>query len=256
MILCARQLGLRYNRGRQVLTNVSFTLKSGEILSILGPNGAGKSTLLKCLTGELKPKQGKVFLNDVLVDEVGAKTRAKHLAYVPQTPKISYGFRVIDYVVMGRTPYLGPVSSPSERDYEWADDSLHKLGIEGISLSEVTAISGGELQLVCIARALTQNPDVVLFDEPTSHLDFANSARTLRVIRELSRAGLGIIMTTHDPNQVLTLGGQVGLLSRTGTLTVGAAAEAVTSDTMSMLYGEPVCVTWSTDLNRQFCGVR
>ncbi|MBS5254292.1 MAG: ABC transporter ATP-binding protein [Cutibacterium granulosum] len=256
MILCARHLSLYYTRGREVLKDVSFTLDSGQILSILGPNGAGKSTLLKCLTNELRPTHGTVLLKDAPLDDIGTRNLAKHLAYVPQTPDISYSFPVIDYVVMGRTPYLSRISSPTDCDYELARQSLCKLGIEHLEQSKVTAISGGELQLVCIARALTQNPDVILFDEPTSHLDFANAARTLRIIKELSDAQLAIIMTTHDPNQVLTLEGRVGLLSRVGEFTVGSTQETVNSHAMTTLYGEPVNVVWSSDLNRRFCAVR
>ncbi|NJE55022.1 ABC transporter ATP-binding protein [Thermococcus sp. 21S9] len=191
--------GISFSYGeREVLRGISLEVSEGEFVAILGPNGAGKSTFLRCLAGILKC--GGVFVKGRPINDYSPRELSKVLAYVPQ--RVEPGFlTVFDTVLLGRRPYMG--LTPSERDLKVVEDALKRLGIEELALKRTNEISGGELQKVSIARALAQEPEILLMDEPTNNLDLKSQLEVMRLARELAREGKTVITVMHDVNLAL-----------------------------------------------------
>ena len=193
----ARNLRFSYGE-REVLRGISLEVGEGEFVAILGPNGAGKSTFLRCLAGILRCEG--VFLKDRPVRDYSPRELSRILAYVPQ--RVEPGFlTVFDTVLLGRRPYMG--LTPSERDLKVVEEALKRLGIEKLALKRTNEISGGELQKVSIARALAQEPEILLMDEPTNNLDLKSQLEVMRLARELAKGGKTVIMVMHDVNLAL-----------------------------------------------------
>lgn len=202
-ILQVENLYFAYNKINN-LEDISFNLSEGEIFCILGPNGCGKSTLLDCLLGVNKIDQGKILLNNKDIKKYKDIQVAKYISYVPQSHNKSFPYTVKDIVLMGRTHSLGILSNPTDTDYEELDYSLRKVGIENLKNRTYTSLSGGELQLVLICRALYQNARIILMDEPTSHLDFYYENKVLNIIANLVKENnISVIMATHFLNHPL-----------------------------------------------------
>ena len=238
MILDVQNLSFSYDRKRTIFHDVSFTLDKGEVLSILGTNGAGKSTLLNCIANLLKPKSGDILLNGRSIKTMTMRDVAKVIGYVPQVNLPTYAFTVRDFTVMGRSPYIGPFGNPSKEDYAIADEALDRMNIYHLRDKLYTEISGGERQQVTIARALTQQPQVILLDEPTAHLD---------------DEGYALVMTTHNPDHAIILNGKVAILDRNGVLGVGQASDSLNGDTLSQLYGLEIKTVYDPDAKRNVC---
>lgn len=253
MLLQVKGLNFAYQTGRQIFSQVNFSLDKGEILSILGPNGAGKSTLLNCLANLLKPSQGDVFLGGRAVKSMAAFEIAQKLGYVPQIYTPTYAYTVREFTVMGRAPYMGMFTRPKAEDYKLADEALEMLNIAHLADKPCTEISGGERQQATIARVIVQQPDIIMLDEPTSHLDFGNQIKTLKIIKELAKQGFGIIMTTHQPDHAILLAGYVGVLDYGGILKFGAAQEILTEEFLSKIYNIPVKIVQVNEVNRKVC---
>lgn len=236
MIFSVKGLGCGYGR-RTVLSGVNFELSEGEILCLLGPNGVGKTTLFKTILGLLAAKQGRITLDGEDVTRMSPAKLAKNIAYVPQTNAIPYPFRVIDVVVMGRLAYLGLFGAPSKQDYCMAEQALDKLGILFLRDRIYTKISGGERQLIMIAKALVQAPRLIVMDEPTSNLDLGNQMKVLGEVKKLKDEGLSIIMTTHFPNHAFLCSSQVFLINRNGDCLSGDCDNIITEDNISSTYG-------------------
>jgi iron complex transport system ATP-binding protein len=222
--------------GRIVGQGVSLGIKAGEVLALLGPNGGGKTTLLKTLIGLLKPQAGTVRLEDRPLADYPVAERARRIGYVPQAHAGAFAFSVRDVVLMGRTAHQGLFASPSAADRAIADSKLRELGISHLAGQPYTMISGGERQLVLIARALAQEPRVIVLDEPTASLDFGNQGKVLRQIAELRARGLAVLFTTHDPNHALRHADRVALLAGGSLLAEGAPAEILTAEQLATLY--------------------
>lgn len=237
MILEVKDLSFKYNNNRLIFHDVNFNVDSGEILSILGPNGSGKSTLLNCIANLYKPLSGEILLNGGPISKMNLRHIAQIIGYVPQIHIPTYAFTVREFTVMGRTPYIGAFKTPSRTDYKIADRALEQLGISHLKNKAYTEISGGERQLVLIARVITQQPKIILLDEPTAHLDYGNQHRTVQLIRQLSDEGYALIMTTHNPEHAIILNGKVAILNKKGVLGIGQSVDAINSDTLSDLYG-------------------
>lgn len=231
--------GLRFAYGRHlVLDGVDLSLNEGEILVLLGPNGSGKTTLLKCINKILKPFGGVVLLDGRDVLRMDESEVAKHFGYVPQDHRPPFPYKVIDFVLLGRTPYIGMFSVPSRRDYEIAMEALRLVGMEGFADRAYTELSGGQRQLVLIARALATEARILLLDEPTAHLDFNNAHRVLKTIRRLVREkGLSAIMTLHDPNLAQIYGDRIALIHNRKIVRVGPPEEVLTEELIRMVYG-------------------
>ena len=222
---------------RPVFNAIDLDVDPGEVLTILGPNGCGKSTLLRCIGGALTLAQGTVRIGDADLARLDPSARARKVGFLFQDHVPSFPFKVVDLASMGRTPHLGFFGTPSPRDRTLAEEALEKVGIRHLADRPYTELSGGERQLVLLARTLVQNPEVILLDEPTSHLDIKNQVRCLKTIGLLKDAGATLIMTTHDPNHAFLFSGRVALMRPGGAILVGPAADVINDDTLSATYG-------------------
>ena len=256
MILDVEKLSYRYRNGnRTIFHDVSFSLDKGEVLAILGANGAGKSTLLNCIANLFRPSSGQIRLNGTPMERMTMRDVAKIIGYVPQIHTPAYAYTVREFVVMGRTPYIGSFSSPSPDDYRIADESLERMGISHLRNKVYTEISGGERQQVTIARVMTQQPQIILLDEPTAHLDYGNQYRVVQMVKDLAAEGYTLLMTTHNPDHAIILNGKVAILNREGVLGIGMSTEALNEDTLSRLYGLHVKTTYNEEAGRNICFV-
>lgn len=221
----------------QVFGALNFDVYAGEVLTVLGPNGCGKSTLLRCIGGALALDEGTVRLGQVDLSSLDVRSRARKIAFLFQDHTPSFPFVVLDVVSMGRTPYLSSFGSPSRSDVALAEDALEQVGMSHLKTRPYTELSGGERQLVLLARTLVQQPAVILLDEPTAHLDFKNQVRSLNRIGALAGQGMTMIMTTHDPNHAFLFPGRALLMQPGGSVVVGAASEVITEASLSASYG-------------------
>ncbi|WNJ90851.1 ABC transporter ATP-binding protein [Bosea sp. 685] len=236
MSLSAADLAYGYPE-RRIGRDIGLVLKAGEVLALLGPNGGGKTTLLKTLLGLLPPHGGTLTLDGRPLAVLSVEQRARALGYVPQAHAGTFAFTVFSVVLMGRTAHGGLFAAPSSHDREVAQAMLERLGIAKLAQRPYTQISGGERQLVLIARALAQEPAYVILDEPTASLDFGNQGKVMSQIRRLAAEGLGVLFTTHDPNQALAHADRVMLLREGQAIATGEAAAMLTPERLSELYG-------------------
>lgn len=246
-------INFSYDGKRQILNNVSFSIEKGQLVTLLGPNGVGKSTLLNCITGLLKPQGGKVFLDGGDIFSLSRKSIARKIAYVPQKNNVPFDYLVKEFVVMGRTAHLGILTPPSEHDYKLVDDALLKLGIADLAERQINELSGGEQQKACIARALVQEPALVILDEPTAALDYGNQIKVLNLIKELLGLGFAVIQTTHNPDHCLMLGGHVAILDASGNLEMGKCSDIMTEKKLTDVYNTDLRLVYIKAIGRETC---
>ena len=239
MKLEVRDLSFAYDKSRRILDSLSFTLEGANIFAVLGRNGMGKSTLLSCLTGAYR-YEGSVRVDGRDLRDCSPRELARKMAYIPQSHTPKFPFRVLDIVMMGRSAHMRYFGTPDRKERDKAMQYLAFLGIEGLAEKPYTNISGGERQLVLLAAALTQEPEFLILDEPTAHLDFGNAQRFLDLILRLQKEGLGILMTTHFPDQALYLQATTLLLQDAHIRRIGPAEDVITEASMTDLYGLPV----------------
>ena len=239
MMLAGHGLTIGYP-DRVVGAGLDVALATGEVLALLGPNGGGKTTLLKTLLGLLPPKAGEVRLDGRALSARSIRERARLIAYVPQTHAATFAFPVEAVVLMGRTAHGGLLGRPSAKDRTIATAVLEHLGLAGLAQRPYTMISGGERQLVLLARALAQEPQFIVLDEPTASLDFGNQGKVMRELRELAASGHGVLFTTHDPNHALRAADRAYLLRAGERLAEGPVAEVLTQERLEALYGARV----------------
>lgn len=252
LMLEVKSLAFSYGN-RPIFENVSFSLNKGEIMCILGPNGAGKSTLIKCIAGILKPATGSVYIQGEDTVSLGVRGIARNIGYVPQQNEVVFPFTVLDFVVMGRAPHLSMFASPGAEDVKLAKESLAMVGISDLAERPVAKLSGGQSQMVLIARALVQKPALLLLDEPTSHLDFGNQILVLETVQKLASLGMSIVMNTHMPDHAFLLGDRAAALSGGRLVAVGKVETVVTSKMMSSVYGVNVAIREIEDMKRKVC---
>ena len=235
-VIEARALAIGYG-GHPVAANISFAVARGEVLCLLGPNGGGKTTLFRTLLGTLAPLSGEVFALGEPVASWSRAAFARHVGYVPQTQASIFPFTVEDIVLMGRCAHVGLIAAPSRKDREIAWRCLETLGIAHLGLRTYTALSGGERQLALIARALAQEPLLLVMDEPTASLDFGNQIRVLEHIGNLRLQGIAVLMSTHQPEHALRVADRIALLSPDGIVGIGAPGAMATPPNLAALYG-------------------
>jgi iron complex transport system ATP-binding protein len=228
--------------GHPVGKSISLTLATGEIVGLLGPNGAGKTTLFRTLLGLQRPLGGAVAIDGEPLDRLRPAEIARRMAYVPQAHVTEFSYSVLDVVLMGRTARLRPFSSPGAQDEDIAQAKLDSLGIGTLAGADYTRISGGQRQLVLIARALAQEAPILVMDEPTASLDFGNQTLVLARIRDLAAAGYGVLLSTHDPDHALLVAGRAVIMANGGLAAAGRTNDVITGEVLSRIYGTPVQV--------------
>jgi len=238
---------------KPVLREVSLSVEQGEVVVLLGPNGAGKTTLLLCMMNLLKPSKGEIFIDEDNIKALHPRALAGKVAYVPQSHEPAFDYSVLEFVLMGRAPKYGVFGRPDRMDETRCMEILEELGILHLASHSYIEISGGERQQVLIARALAQEPEILLFDEPTSHLDFGNQQRALTMIRRMAERGHGVLMTTHHPDHALMLGDKTALLYKEGELVEGLTHDIVTEERLNTVYDTELCLIEIEKLGRQAC---
>jgi iron complex transport system ATP-binding protein len=228
--------------GRTIGRDVGFSLDAGEVMCVLGPNGGGKTTLFRTLLGLLERHGGSIRLAGSPLESLSRSEIARRVGYVPQGHAAYFAYTVHEFVLMGRTAHLGALSAPGRRDREVAARALDSLEISHLAQQPVTQISGGERQLALVARALAQEPKLLVMDEPTASLDFGNQVRVLQRISALAATGISILFASHDPDHAFLVAQRALLLAEGRALEIGAPAEVIRPDTLQRLYGVSVQV--------------
>ncbi|WP_313181286.1 ABC transporter ATP-binding protein [Lacrimispora sp.] len=238
-----------YKPERMILEDITFQVNKGDILCLLGPNGTGKTTLLRCLLGFGKMKSGSIRIDGKeMSSSVSPRRRARMMAYVPQSSGITFPYEAFEVVLMGRLSHLSLGGSPTEKDRSVARESMERMGILELEHTLFQELSGGERQMVLVARALAQQSDILVMDEPTANLDYGNQVKMLRVIKKLSAQGYTVLMTSHFPEHAFLACSRVVMMQDGYIMAQGTPEEVVTSDSLSALYQTPVRVT-ETDIN-------
>jgi len=224
-----------------VVEDVSFRVEQGRLAVLLGPNGSGKTTLFKCIAGLWKPSAGRVKLDGTELLSLNYRQRATLLAVVPQDHTPPFPFSVTEAVLMGRAPHVGLYAAPSAADREVVREALEAVGISRLADCPYTRISGGERQMVLIARAIAQDAPLMLLDEPTSHLDFKNQHKVIEIVRRIATdKRLTVLMTLHDPNLASVFADQVIMLKNGHIVAVGQPDTVLNEQTLGVLYDASV----------------
>lgn len=242
-IISLANISFKYAGGtRTIFQQFSLEIQSGTITAILGPNGSGKTTLLHLILGHLNPTNGVVLLGRRPRQDYSRRAFGKLIGLVSQDEYIPFNFTVLEYVLLGRTPHMQLLQAPQAKDIDLAEIALKKLNLADYSQTPLQSLSGGERQLVMIARALVQQPSILLLDEPTSHLDLSNRSRVLTLLRTLAQQNVTIVFTTQHPEIAIAVA-ENGVLMRAGnTLATGPVANVLTSDNLTATYGVPIKV--------------
>lgn len=225
---------------KMTIDDVTFSIEAGTVTSILGPNGSGKTTLLKLMLGFLKPISGRVILGEHDLATLDLAMRAKKMAYVPQRHTAVFSYRVLDIVVLGRIPYSNVFCKITDNDYQLASECLNQLGIGHLAERSYTEISGGEQQLVLIARALVQQAEILIMDEPVSGLDYGNQLMLLKQLRRLAQNGITCVKTTHYPEHALWTSDRAIFVRAGKIIATGNSADIINSSTLKDLYNADI----------------
>lgn len=224
----AKNIGFCYPQGkRSIFTGIDFSLNPGEILAILGPNGSGKTTLIKVLLGLLSVQEGSINISG-------------HCSYVPQSTLSPFDYSVKEMVVMGASGQNGLFAIPCKEDYTRTQTALEQVGMVDVINNSFSHLSGGQKQLVLIARALVSRPEVMILDEPTSSLDYQKQNRVLEIMSDVAREGKIVIFSTHCPLQALHVSHKALLVSQYTNCTYGKAQEVLNENNLSSLYKLPI----------------
>jgi iron complex transport system ATP-binding protein len=228
--------------GRTIGHDVSFSLARGEVLCVLGPNGSGKTTLFRTILGLLPAHSGEILLEKRSLNSLSRDEIARLAGYVPQGHSAYFAFTLAEFVLMGRSSRLGAFSAPGNSDRQIARRALESLGIAHLADKPITEVSGGERQLALVARALAQEPKLLVMDEPTASLDFGNQIRVLEKITALASSGISILFSSHDPDHAFMGADRALLLGEGRVLELGAPQQIIRADTLERLYGVSVQV--------------
>ena len=252
MSVRVEHLGFSYG-AHEVLRDISFEVTDGTLVNVLGPNGTGKSTLFRCILGLNTSYSGSIFVNGKDISSLSIRERAREMAFIPQSHKPVYDYAVLDVVLMSSGAGAGAFFSPKQTHINRAYEALDRVGIGFLADRPYTRISGGEQQLVLIARALAQNASTIIMDEPTSALDYGNTVRVLSCVRQLAEDGLTVIQSTHQPDQAFLYADKTLVLHEGNLLAYGTPKDTITAGLISKIYGVDVEVTSLHDDKVRVC---
>ena len=252
MSVCVEHLSFSYG-AHEVLRDISFEVGEGTLVNLLGPNGTGKSTLFRCILGLNHSYRGSIVVNGKDVSKLSIRERAREMAFIPQSHKPIYDYAVLDVVLMSSGAGAGAFFSPKQAHIDRAYEALARVGIGFLADRPYTRISGGEQQLVLIARALAQNASTIIMDEPTSALDYGNTVRVLSCVRKLAEDGLTVIQSTHQPDQAFLYADKTLVLHEGNVLAYGNPKDTITAELISKIYGVEVEVTSLHDDKVRVC---
>jgi len=251
--LSVEKLSFSYKTKKTILKNITFSVPKGDVLTILGPNGSGKTTLLNCILRNLSGYDGKIQVLGQPLQKYSTKEYAAVVAYVPQLSQLNFDYTVEEFTLMGCNPHKSFLAQPTEDDYALVAQSLKQLGIFELKDSLMGEISGGERQLVYIARAITQQPELIIMDEPTSALDYSNQYKVIQMLKSLNQNGYSIILTSHNPEYAYMLGGHVAMLYKGEKFLYGRVNELMTEENLTEMYGTDIKVRYLTEFDINIC---
>ncbi len=241
-VITVNNLSHAFN-GRAVLQHIDFEVDAGRFFIIIGPNGSGKTTLLKLLLGLLPLNSGLIEILSQPIEAYSPRTLARQVAYVPQSAPVSFAFSVTEVVLMGRAPHLGVLGFESETDLEMAQQAMEITGVQHLAQRRLDQLSGGEQQRVLIARAICQQPRILLLDEPTAALDLAHQVRVMDLLERLKTdQQVAVVMVSHDLNLAAMYADQVMLLDRGRTASIGPPGRVLDYTVLEKVYGCPLLV--------------
>lgn len=252
MSIRIEQLSFAYGK-REVLHDINVDIPDGVLVNVLGPNGVGKSTLFRCILGLNRGYSGRILVNGKDMRDLTIKERAREVSYIPQSHSPVYDYEVIDVVLMATGADLGMLRTPGRAHVERAMAALERIGIGHLAHRTYTQISGGEQQLVMVARALAQDARTIIMDEPTSALDYGNTVRVLSCVQQLAREGLSILQSTHQPDQAFLYADRTLVINHGGVEAYGTPQEVITEEMVSSLYGIDVEVNSLYDDRVRVC---
>lgn len=251
MLLEVRDLACGYSPKKPVVRNVTFSLDTGDVMAILGPNGVGKTTLFKTVLNLIRPLEGTVCVEGANTAKWSPRQVASVFAYVAQSHVPNFPYKVKDMALMGRLGQTRAMGNPTREDYEAVEQALEDVGIRHLRDMVYTEISGGERQLLMIARALAQKPRIMIMDEPTANLDYGNMLLVVECMRKLAAQGLCIIFTTHMPDQAFMCANKTELLVRNGPALFGPVNEIITERNLNAAYGKDIRILEVVDASGQ-----
>ncbi len=222
--------------GRPVLRELTLEVPQGAVTAILGPNGAGKTTLLNICLGWLRPDTGRVELSSRPLGDFSRRETGQRMSLVPQSEHIPFEYSLLEFVLLGRAPYLSALESPGDGDIEIAMEMIERVGLSDRSADSVLATSAGEKQLVMLARSLTQQPELLLMDEPSAHLDLRNKRRLIGLVDAEVERGCSVLLTAHEPEFAAAVASHVILMRRGQVVTAGSVDEVMTTEYLSATY--------------------
>lgn len=227
---------------KTVISHLNLSFNTGESICILGANGIGKTTFFKSLLGQIELLCGDIEVDGISLKCIGNKERSKVFAYVPQAKNYFYRFLVRDIILMGRASHIKELASPSEEDYEIVDEVIKMLSLEKYEYRYYDELSGGEQQIVLLARAIAQKSNYILLDEPASNLDYFNQRKMINVINALREKGIGVLMVSHNPEHAFMCCEKALLIYKDGSYIFDDTDKCVTSNNLTKLYEIPVGV--------------
>lgn len=236
----AEHLAYRYPQGPLAVRDVSLTVEPASMTAIIGANGSGKSTLIRMLAGLLRPASGRILLDGVEFEKWRPRLRAREIAYMPQSTPAAFPFRVLEVALSGRTPHVAEWKLESARDRDRAMEALESVGAAHLASRPITSLSGGERQMVILARALAQEPRILLLDEPSTSLDLKHRAGLMRTLAHLrSQRGLSVVMITHDLQLTGSLFDRIVAIRCGDVVAQGAPDDVLRSEVLAQIFDEP-----------------
>lgn len=232
-----------YPKQEEILTDINIKLEEGHILSVLGPNGIGKTTLLKCMIGLMPWSRGRSLLTGKDIRTLKSKEIWNMISYIPQTHGFSFSYTGLEMVMLGRSSHLGLFSQPGDREIEMAEAMMEKVGITRLADKDCNHMSGGELQMVLIARALINEPKLIILDEPETGLDFHNQILVLNMVEKLAHEeNIGAIMNTHYPTNAMSIADEAFMMNRKGDRFYGPTGDILNESNISKSFDVNVVV--------------